>query len=148
MTHVVDTVTNAVTTFENFYFNSFAEFAGKYLGAGPDGISQIDDESSVEQITSRITTAELHFGSEFLKRVSDFYLSMRSKGDLTLRVFTDELEPYEYVLTNSDIELIRQGRALIGKGARGKYWQFQFEMSEDFDFDSMNIAVVVTSRRI
>lgn len=148
MTHVVDTVTNAVTMFDNYPYNSFAAFNGKYLAAGPSGLFIVDDEASTEAITATMTTAQLHFGSEYQKRVSDFYFAMRSHGDIILRVFTDENAPYEYVLSPHDIATLKQGKSLIGKGARGKYWQFQIEASEDFDFDTMNIAAVAVSRRV
>jgi hypothetical protein len=95
-----------------------------------------------------MATGQLHFNSEMQKRVSDFYLAMRSKGDVTLRVTTDEMEPYEYVVDPLDIERLNQRRSWIGKGARGKYWQFELECSDDFDYDTMNIAAVETGRRL
>lgn len=148
ITHVTNTVTNAVTLFENYSFNSMCHFNGMYLGASAAGIAQLDDPTSVEARSGILSTGQMHFGSEMQKRVSDFYLAMRSKGDVTLRVSTDELDPYEYTVDPLTVERLNQRRSWIGKGARGKYWRFELECADDFDYDTMNIGVVVTSRRV
>ena len=148
MTQVTNTVTNSVTVFENYPFNSLASFQGKYLGASDAGLFVLDDANSVESIEATLTTGELHFGSEMQKRCSDFYIGMRSKGDITLIVTTDEDEQGTYVIQPLGVETLKQRRVKIGKGLKGKYWTFELVCSDDFDYDSMNIAAVQTSRRL
>lgn len=147
LTHVANTLTNAVTTFDGYNFTSFAEFNGAYYAAGPDGLFQLDVHDSAEPVVGIITTGSTDFGSPQLKRASDFYLALRSASDVTLRVTTDELDPYEYVIS-SDLPTLTQRRSPIGKGARGKYWQFELECSSEFDYDTMNVEVAETARRI
>ncbi len=151
-TYVVDTMNNALSTYEAFPFNSFAEINGKYYGASAAGLFELvgDKDAGTTNITGVITTGHLHFGSEMQKRVSDFFIAMRAAGDITLTVTTDENQAYEYTLSPLDIETLKQRRSLIGKGAKGKYWQFSMTNVDgcDFDFDSFNAAAVVLSRRL
>ena len=150
LTHVMNTVSTAVTAFENYQFNSFAKIGGKYYAADDTGLHRIDDGKLDETaaIQWAIQTGLLDFRSAMQKRMSDFYLAMRSEGDVTLTVSTDELDPYEYSLKPYEIETLKQRRDLIGKGMRGRYWQFGLSGDSDFDMDAYNMAVVDTARRI
>lgn len=150
LTHVMNTVSTAVTVFENYQFNSFAKIGGKYYAADATGLHRIDDGKLDETaaIQWAIQTGLLDFRSAMQKRMSDFYLAMRSEGDVTLTVSTDELDPYEYSLKPYEIETLKQRRDLIGKGMRGRYWQFGLSGDSDFDMDAYNMAVVDTARRI
>lgn len=148
LTHVANTMTAAVTTFEDYPFNSMVQFRGAFLGASDAGLTLLDDTSSVEEITGVMGTGLLDFGTVQQKRCSDFYLSMRSVGDVTLRVATDEGAKFEYKIQPLDISTIKTRRSPIGKGLKGTYWYFELECSDEFDFDAMNIAAVPVSRRL
>lgn len=149
LTHVTNTNTEAVTTFDNYQFNSMTRFAGKYLAASDDGIVWLDDPASVEEITGTITTGMLHFGSDMQKRVSDFFIAMRSEGPITLRVSTDEVQSkFEYVINPLTISTMKQRRTLIGKGLKGKYWTFELACDYSFDYDTMSIMAFELSRRL
>lgn len=154
-TYVVDTLTSAVSTYEAFPFNSFAEIDGRFYGAGPTGMFELvgdkdNSSGSITDVDAVVATGHLHFGSEMQKRMSDFFVAMRADGDITLRVSVDENDPFEYTLSPLDIETLKQRRSLIGKGAKGKYWKFELSNTDgcDFDFDSFNAAAVVLSRRL
>lgn len=148
LTQVTNTVTAAVTTFNDYPFNSMTKFRGAYLGASDAGLTLLDDATSVEPIVGTMGTGLLDFGTVQQKRCSDFYLSMRSLGDVTLRVATDEGAKFEYVIKPLDISTIKTRRSPIGKGLKGTYWYFELECSDEFDFDAMNIAAVPVSRRL
>ena len=148
LTQVTNTVTSAVTLFESYPYNSMCQFQGKYLAAGAGGLVQLDTPTTLDPIVSTLTTGELHFGSEFQKRCSDFYLAMRSEGVITLRVTTDEDNTYEYTVDPLTVATLNQRRTWIGKGAKGKYWTFELVCSDPFDYDTMNIAMVIVSRRL
>lgn len=150
LTHVMNTHTTAVTTFENYPFNSFAKIGDKYYGAGPSGLYEIDSEptDAVAAIPWRMLTGQLDFGSAMQKRLSDFYIAMRSAGDVALTVAVDEQEPYEYSLQATDIDRLKQRKVLLGKGLRGRYWQFGLSGTDDFDMDAYSMTVLDTARRI
>lgn len=153
LTQVMNTNTAAVTLFENYAYNSFATFDNEALGAGPNGLYVLDDgdtDDGAVPINAAIVTGLLDFGSPQAKRMSDFYLAMRAAGDIRLTVGTDENTPYEYALEPRDVATLKQRRDLIGKGMRGRYWQFGMYNTDgcDFEFDAYNMLVVDMSRRI
>ena len=149
LTHTTNTITSAVTTFDGYGFNSLAHFQGKYLGAGTTGLVWLDNPASTEAPTATMTTGQLHFGSELQKRVSEFFLAMRADSDITLRITTDEsATTYEYTISPLDVDTLKQRRVKTGKGMKGKYWTFELECADSFDYDSMNIAVALTERRL
>lgn len=152
LVHVMNTITSAVTTFDGYPFDSYAEIGGKYYGAGPDGMYLLDAPPPAPPLPDSVpfvfTTGDFDYGLSVLKRMSDFYIAMRSDGDVTLRVWVDELLIGEYVLSPLDIETLKQRRSLIGKGARGRYWRFELSGDAPFDFDAYNTLVVPVSRRV
>jgi hypothetical protein len=152
LTHVMNTISTAVTTFENYEYNSFTKFNGRYLAAGPGGIVIVDqgDKDDTTNIDAAMLSGELDFNSPQLKRMSDFYLAMRAAGNIALTVSTDEMGAYDYTIKPYDIETLKQRRDLIGKGMRGRYWQFGLSNTDgcDFDFDAYSMLVVDTSRRV
>ena len=152
LAQVTNLATNSAVLYEQYPYNSFAEFGGKYLAAGPDGLFQIDvgDTDTSAPIVASIKTGQTSFGSEFQKHLTSFYAGMRSAGDVAVRVFVDERDPIEYVLSPLDIATLKQRRSIMGKGMRGKYWAFEIENTGgcDFDLDTMNVGAVVSARRI
>lgn len=148
LTQVTNTVTASVTLFEAYAYNSFAFFQGSYYGAGDAGLFQLDDAVSVESVTGTLTLGQLNFGSEMQKRCSDFFIGMHSEGNIDLTVTVDEVQVGEYVINPYNVDTIKQRRVAIGKGLKGKYWEFSLASMYLFDYDSMNIAAVPVSRRL
>lgn len=148
LTHVTNTTTTSVTTFDNYAFNSMAFFAGKYLGASASGLSLLDDTDSTETVVGTMSVGKLSFGSAQQKRVENFYLAMRSPEKVVLRVSADENDPFEYEIDPLYIATLKQRRSLVGKGIKGKYLNFELECAGEFDYDTMVIDVVPLSRRL
>lgn len=152
LTQVTNLLTNSTVLYDQYPFNSFAEFGGRYLAAGPGGLYQIDcgDSDTSVPIAARFKSGESDFGSEFTKTVPYVYCAMRAQGDLTLRVIVDDHDPVDYVLSPQDVAAIKQYRTAFGKGLNGKYWAFEVSNTEgcDFDLDTMNLMAVPTRRRI
>lgn len=148
LTHVTNPITNAVTTFDAFAFESLFEFDGTYYGVSAAGLFKLDDVLSTEQPIGTMRLALLHFGTELQKRIAETFIAMRSKGDITITVEADEQPVGAYNLSPHGIEMLKQRRTLVGKGAKGKYWDFTLECSDDFDYDTINIAAVPVSRRL
>lgn len=147
LTQVMNTLTTAVTTFTGYGFNSFAEIDGKYYAVDDTGLHRVDADDTVK-IDWAMQTGQLDFGTPMQKRMSDFYIAMHADGPVTLTVSTDELGAYDYTVDPKLIQTIKQRRSLVGKGMRGRYWQFALTGTDDFDFDAFSMAVVDTSRRI
>lgn len=155
MTLVMNTRTTALSEYDAYAFNSFAVIDGKYYAAGPDGLFRIDVGDVDEADTANEIQASFMFGANKLgsagiKRVSDCYAAMRASGEMKFRLHVDEQDPVEYAINPLAIDRLKQRRSLVGKGARGKYWQLQFENTNgcDFDFDSITMQGVDTGRGV
>lgn len=144
ITLVMNTRTNALTEYNNYPFNSFARWQGKTLAASSDGLHELDfgDLDGETEIPWLFAFGAHDFGIANHKVMEKLYASMRSNGDITLRVMVDDEEANEYVLSYNDIETIKQRRVKLGKGARGKYWQLEMESVEGcfFEFDSFDVG--------
>lgn len=148
LTQVTNTLTTAATSFSNYPFNSMVKFNGVYLGASSSGLYELDDSGSTEAVVGVLSTGDMSFGTDLQKRMESFYLSMRSEGDITLRVTLENGDPYEYTVQSYGVETLQQRRSLLGKGMKSKYWRFELECADPFDYDAMTAGVVVLSRRL
>jgi hypothetical protein len=151
-TVVMNTVTTAVSEYDNYAFNSFCEFNGRYLAVGPSGLFELDagDLDDTATITAGFTSGQLDFKSAQQKRISDFYVGLRANGDLLLTISTDEDEPVEYPIETFGVDRLHQRRVITAKGAVGRYWQFGVTNTDgcDFEIDAMTFAVAPSARRI
>lgn len=149
---VANTITAALSEYDDFDFTSFCEYKDAYYAAGPSGLYRIEygDTDAGMPIDATFSTGDLDFDNEMQKRISDFYMGLRTKGDLTLNIATDEGDPVEYTLAPYAVETLKQRRVITAKGARGKYWRFEVANTDgcDFEVDTMNVAVVPVARRI
>jgi hypothetical protein len=148
---ITNTVTGAVSVYEGLAPNSMCELNGQFFVMTSTGVQALDaDNDNGTQIDARIKFGVTNLGIAQQKRISDFYAGMRASGDMTLRIYTDENAPNEYTLSPNGVPTLKQRRVTTGKGVRGKYWQFELENTNGcaFDFDSFDIAVAETDRRI
>lgn len=149
---VVNTVTGAVTEYQNYGFDSFAVIGGVTYAAGTDGIYELDSAvtDNTAPISAYFETGALDFNSEYLKRMEGVYAAYRTTGDIRVSVRTDEGKQYAYNMKYDGVPTIRQRRVPVGKGLKGKYWQIKFENvnGSGFGFDTMNILAHETVRRI
>jgi hypothetical protein len=152
MTHVTNPLSFAISEFDGYAFNAMAKIGDKLFGTSPTGLYQLDigGLDGAAQIDAVIATGETDFGSPHQKRVSDFYIGMRSDDVLEVTADVDEAASGTYPLDPLGIGTIKQRRAHIGKGLKGKYWKFTVANTGgcDFDIDSLDIAAVVVARRL
>ena len=142
--------TAALTSYDNFPFNSMTTFNGVTLAAGDNGIyalgGTLDDTT---QIISTVRLGIFDFGSDKLKRVDSCYFAYRSDGDLTVRVTLDDDTQYEYTLESTGQAGIYTNRLKLGKGCQGRYFQAEIEsFGNPFVLDSIDLKAQELSRRI
>jgi hypothetical protein len=152
---VISTHTNAITTYEQYPFNSFFEMNGKYYGAGPDGLCQIDvgDDDNGDEISAGFSTGLMHMGDVRQKHILAAYMTLRTAGDLTMTITVDEgahMDPVELTLTAQEFAEFIQRRLIVSKGLRGKTWQFEINNVDgcDFDFGQLGLNIAPSVRRI
>ncbi len=148
---VMNTRTNAVTRYSSVPFNSFANFGGVTLGAGPDGIMVLDGEDDAgTPIEAYAEGGVSDFGSKYVKKVPSGYAGYRTTGTLRITLTTDEDQQYEYDLEPRSGPNIHTSRVKFGRGVEGVYWQWRADNVDgsDFDFEHLRLLVEETSRTI
>ena len=151
---VVNTQNAAFSEYQNFPFNSLVEYGGRYYGLASDGLYLLDgptDEGA--EITAAVKTGLLDMGTHYLKDAKAAHLGYNSTGELVLKVVTtDAGEKVEhwYKMKPADAEEVRDGRVVIGRGMRARYWQFELVnvAGADFEIDDVTLMYQVLSRRI
>lgn len=151
---VVNTQNAAFSEYQNFSFNSLMEYEGRYYGLASDGLYLLDgDTDDGAEIAAAVKTGLLDMGTHYLKDAKAAHLGYNSTGELVLKVVTtDKGEKVEhwYKMKPSDAEEVRDGRVVIGRGLRARYWQFELVnvAGADFEIDDVTLMYEVLSRRI
>ena len=141
----------ALTTYENYAFNSFAKYNGKFLGASDAGVfilTGADDDGTA--INAVLRTGMTDFDTSYQKRASRLYLGYRADGDVTTRVITDETDVHGYLLHATSNAGLHGAHVPVGKGIKARYWQFELQnvAGADFELDSLEVKPIVLRRRI
>ena len=149
--YALQTQAQALTTYSEVPFNSFARFNNVYLAAGPGGLFVLEgDTDAGTWISAAARVGVTDFGESVLKHVDAMYVNYRTDGELALKVITDETDEYDYPLLAHGGEALNTTRARVGRGAKGVYWQFEIYNIEgaDFDFDRIEPIPLKMTRRI
>ena len=141
--------TYSITEYDNYAFNSTTNFNGTYLLAGTAGLYSmggITDAGSY--ITAKIKTASLDFGSSSIKQCPKVYLGINSDASLILRVSVDGKYTASYQLDIDSDDLSTQIFD-IGKGLKGRYWQFELQTKENstLDLDEIELFPIQWGRK-
>lgn len=143
--------TNAFTEYDNYPFNSFCTFKGKHLAAGPQGIMLLEGNRDMStDIKAYFNIGNNDFELPNIKRVTDAYLSLKGDGSYYLTVTSDDGTPHNYLLTAAAGARIKNIKANIGKGKKGRF--FELELSNlngsDFELFDMVLNVELLKRNI
>jgi len=141
--------TYAVTTYDNYPFNSTTNYDGSYLLANTSGLYSMEgDTDEGTYITSKVKTAALDFGSSSLKQCPKVYLGINNDASLILRVSIDGAYTSTYQLDIASDDLSTQIFD-IGKGLKGRYWQFdlQTKNNSSFELDEIELFPIQWGRK-
>lgn len=148
---VMHTETGAITQYANFAFNSFATFNGVYLGANAEGLFVIasGNTDNTVAINAAARVGITDFGTSFLKRIDRCYVGYRADGNITLRVYTDEVNMRDYMLEAYGKGGLHGNHTRIGKGLAARYWQFELiSNGADFELNALELKPTHLRRRI
>lgn len=133
----------------DFEFKHSAIFGDKYLFANTNGLYELGGTTDAgTDITSAITTAALSFGTSNIKQVPQIYFGTNaSKMYVEVRVDDQDTGRYELIETTGGD--LNTKHIKIGKGLKGRYWQFRVVDSKDpsFDLDSIEFMPVAFKRK-
>lgn len=152
---VVNTRNKAFTQYENYPFNSFCEFRGRYFGMAADGIYELtgpDDNGTPIQARVRLGLSNLGTGK--LKRIPTMYLGYTSNGQLVLKITTTSPDGNKtenwYELAPQTANVAREGRIKIGRGLKSVYFDFTLTNVDgsSFALDKIDLYPIILDRRI
>jgi hypothetical protein len=148
---VMHTETGALWDYLNFPFNSLCQFNGVYLGASAEGVFALagdTDNGALIDAAARVGITD--FGTSFLKRIDRCYVGYRTDGNLVLRVFTDEINIRDYLITAYGKDGLHGNHTRIGKGLAARYWQFELrnQNGADFELNALELKPTHLRRRI
>jgi hypothetical protein len=146
-TWAVNTRTGAVTEYQNYAFNSFAQLGDVYYGASSSGLYKLvgDDDAGMDIIADIKSGFAQWAGSKFAG-VRDVYLGLRGAGDYVLKIITSDAKTYIYAVNANDAVTTK---VRVGKGLRARYWAFELiSTGQDFDLDTIEFRPLVSDRRV
>lgn len=153
--YVVNQNNGAVTTYNNFNINSFAELNGKFYGMADSGIVELTGNTDLGvTIDTSIKLGTTDLSSEFvsgelLKRLPMVYLGISTQGNMLLKV-----SAVGATRTYRMVKPVGTGlhtcRLITGKGVVSRYWDLELlnEDGGDFTLESMTLRPVALGRRI
>lgn len=142
-----------LTTHTGYPFNSLCRFKGKILGAGNDGIYEIDPSYTTDNgtaIAAEIETGLFDLEAEGMrKRVRHAWLGYESSGDLVFTVVLADGTEYAYAV--DDVATTETGiKVQIGKGIKSRYLAFNIKNAagSSFKLDKLRVFVEPSSVRM
>jgi hypothetical protein len=145
----VNTRTSAITEYQNFVFDSFAQSGLKFLAGNATGLYELDgDTDAGDPIIADILSGFMDVGGSKFTAYKAAYLGVRSKGgQFVLKLITGDGNTYIYSVTAKDM---RSTRVNMGKGLRSRYFRFELINADgaDFDLHSIEFLPLVSTRRI
>ena len=146
--YLLATETSAVSTYTNYNFTGTAILDNQLLMINENGLYKQEGATDLtEEITARIQTAAMDWGTSYRKRCLHVYIGLVSDGGMILKVSPDGRQTAYYEIKRQTDNLQTQ-RITLGKGLSGKYWQFELITESDFDLESLDFMPVMLSRRI
>lgn len=146
-TWAMNTRTGAVTEYDNFVFNSFAQVDNVAMAASSDGLYELlgDDDEGAD-ILARIRSGFMQFGGTRLSRLKAAYIAMRGEGEVLLKIEEAGNKTYVYRVDTRDM---RSTKVHMGKGQRARYFAFELvSAGQDFDLDTIEFVPIVVQRRV
>ncbi len=147
---VLNTETMAITEYGNFRFNSFCEFAGKVLAAGPNGLFSLEGtDDAGTPIVASFQTALTDFGSSNLKQVLDVIADFGGAG-IEIETVTDGgvVAADQTVISTADG--IRTERIKPGRGIKSRALGFNVcnVNGGDLDLKDLEMRMAILGRKL
>lgn len=150
---VLNTETAAVSTYDNFAFNSVAYANGKLYAASEDGLYVLegaDDEG--DNIRASLKSGFTDLGEPHTKHAGSMYFGYTSDSPFTATVETYGAghTPQTYELEQRAADAPRNNRIKLGKGLSSRYWRVTLQNKDGshFELNDAAIDVAVSQRRI
>lgn len=142
-TWVLNLRKKGLTEYNNFGFNSYAEYRGTILAAGVAGVLKLSaaNNDAGTAIDAQVRTGAEGFGTSYNKRVPRIYVGYSTDGAMHFSTITSQDGKRTYLLPHNGITKIQQRRVPVGRGPKSPYWQYECTNVAGSDFLLEHIAV-------
>jgi len=149
-TWAINTRTGAVTEYQNYDYNSFAQMGHHFLGASSTGLYQLDGPLDVTQsIQATVKSGSAQFSGSRYTAFDAIYLGCRvsdGANDWLLKLHTGDGQEYIYQFQPLNR---RTTKIFVGKGLRARYFSWELiTAGEQFDLDSIEFVPISSKRRV
>jgi hypothetical protein len=144
----------AVSEYDNFEFNSFAEMGRDILAAGETGLYRLGgDTDAGADINASVLSLMQDFGTSKQKRMRGAYLGYTTSGELILKVKAVEagqLVEHWFRAESIPAAAPREQWVELAMGMKSRYWQFELINVDgaDFEIDELELHPLVLARRV
>lgn len=144
--YAVNYLSGALSTYENFDFDGFANTGHATYAWKSDGLYRIrpgDDNGN--PITSLVNFGVSDFSDSHLKRLTDAFVGVRTDGECYIRVVTDQGTEQVYALSG----FTNEKRATLASGVASRFWDVTLELVDASyaTLDSVEYQIGVSQRR-
>lgn len=145
----------ALSEYEAFNFNSFAQFNGVQLAANTSGLHALGgDTDGASTIQARVRSGQNDLrkagtgAADRLKRPLDAYVSYQSLADARFSILVEDTQ-YDYHLPSTS-PVMKTQKVDLGRGLKTRYVQWQMENldGQALEVDTVTLNVDVLKRRV
>lgn len=146
-TWAINTRSGAVTEYNNYTFNSFAQLGDRYYGASDNGLYELlGDNDDGTNIVATIKSGFAQWAGSKFTMFKGVYLGVHGSGTFVLKLITGDNKTYTYTV---NAQSQKTTKIVTGKGLRARYWAFELTSSgQDFDLDTIEFVPIVADRRV
>ena len=145
----INTRTSAVTEYQDFVFDSFAQVGRKVVAGDATGLYELDGETDAgSTVVADILSGFMQVGGSRFTAFKAAYLGLSSKsGQFILKLITGDDQTYVYAVTAQNM---RTTRVNLGKGLKSRYFRFELINADgkDFSMNAIEFIPLVMQRRI
>ena len=141
---------NALTTYDNYNFNSMTVFNGQSIAASGDGIYLLEGKlDNGASIAFKVKMANSDFGSAQQKRLQDMIFGYQSNANVDVIITADNTIQFNYVLENTGNVGLYNNRLKLGKGMKARYYQVELSgRTSLFEMDGLSVEPVILERKV
>lgn len=149
-TWAINTRTSAITEYQNYAFNSYAQLGNHYLGASDAGLYVLDGAlDDTASIIARVKSGSAEFAGSRYTAFDAAYLGCRvSESGNTWLLKLHAGDGREYVYEFRPLNR-RTTKVFMGKGLRARYFSWELiTAGENFDLDVIEFVPIGSKRRV
>lgn len=153
-TWAINSRTGAVTQYQNYAFNSFAQIGVQYLAADENGVYELDGPRDLtENVLAQMGGGYLQMNVGKMMGLKGVYLGLSGQGKGGTANWMLKLlmgDGREYIYSRISNPNMMTTKFDIGKGLRARYyaWELINQDGQDFDLDTIEFIPMVSGRRI